>query len=192
MLLFKFTNNYNLQEVIMNKIKKAGQIFSLFFWVSAWIYPLIIFYGIFFHLEEVMTWAQMGMNKIRPFGSLSLMHQIVIVGLACIPISLIVLICNKLSKLFSLYSKGILFEMANIRLIKAIGFLLIANELIEFIYHPLMIFVLAFTRPFKYITIALNFGTTDLSSLLTGLVLVMVSWIAQEANRLKLEVELTV
>lgn len=162
---------------------------SLLFLAACWIYPLIQTYFIFFHLDEVMAWAKL--DNTLDLSNLSLEHRLVIFAIACIPMSMVILIYRQLAKLFCLYEQGILFEMENIKLIKSIGIYIIVSKLIQFIYQPLMTFTLSYYQPVGKHFIALSFGTTNFAMLVTGFVVLTASWIAEEAHELKLDAQLT-
>jgi len=176
----------------MKKIQITSHLLSLLFRGACWIYPIIYSYCIFFRLDEMMAWTQSASDNAYDLSNLSLGHHLVILAIACIPLSITVFICHQLAKLFRLYEQGYLFELENIKLIKSVGICMISSELIQFIYQPLMTYALTFYKPAGEHMISWAFGTTNVTTLITGFVILMASWIAGEAHALKTDVQLTI
>lgn len=122
----------------------------------------------------------------------SLAHRGIILAIEGLPLSITILICYKLAKLFKLFEQGYLFEEDNIKLVKQISIYMIVGELIQLIYQPLITAALTFNNPVgeRFISITLN--STNLSTLITAFIILVASWIIQEAHQLKSETQLTI
>lgn len=119
-------------------------------------------------------------------------HRMLILLVQGIPLSITAMICFRLAQLFKLYEKGDLFENSNIQLIKNIGILMIVGELLQFIYQPLMSLVLTITNPVGERYISMSFDSSNISTLLTGCIILTASLIVKEANQLKSDAQFTI
>jgi hypothetical protein len=102
------------------------------------------------------------------------------------------MIYYRLTQLFRLYAKEILFELENIRCIKSIGVYLMLNVLIGFICQPLMSLTLTFNQPPGQRFMNFDFSTNDFIIIMVGVMILVVSLIMQEARRIKKDKELTI
>lgn len=174
----------------MQKITRISRLLSLLFRTTCWVYPITYLYLLFFHLSKIMDWAGLGANF--DWTHYTLEHRLTILALACVPMSIILLIFHNLAKLFQLYQQGYLFEIENIKRIRAIGIYLIASQMLQLIYQPLMTILLTFDQPPGHRIVSIGFGSTDLVTLMTGLVILTASWIVAEAHQLKNDAQLTI
>ena len=181
----------------MQKITKTSHLLYRLFQVLSWFLPLITVYLFLFKFEMLQSigfWSHsIALNyQIHDMANFSFIHKMLILAIECIPLSITVLICHKLSKLFHLFEQGSLFEEENIRLIKQISICMILSEMLQLIYQPLATLALSFNNPAGERFISLTFGSTNLSTLITGFIILVASWIMQEAQQLKSETLLTI
>lgn len=178
----------------MKKIKYASCLLSIFFQSLCWLAPLATGYLILFRLKDIMKWGFFALIPPVEINNLqfSFTHCFVIFAIQCLPLSITILICQRLSKLFQLYGKGHLFEETNIRLIKQISLFMIAGEAMQLIYQPLITAALTFANPPGERVASLTLGTTNASTLITAFIILLASWIIQEANQLKSDSQLTI
>ena len=180
----------------MQKITKTSHLLYRLFQVLSWFLPLITVYLFLFKFETLQNfgfWSRsIAVNQIHDIAAFSLAHKLIVLAIECIPLSITVLICHKLAKLFHLFEQGSLFEEENIRLIKQISICMILSEVLQFIYQPLATLALSFNNPAGERFISLTFGSTNLSTLITGFIILVASWIMQEAQQLKSETLLTI
>jgi hypothetical protein len=179
----------------MKKIQLTSQVLRILFRIFCWSVPLITAYLILFKLETLLNWGFW--SSVIPLKQIhsshySLMHRFIILAIQLLPISITVIVCNKLAKLFSLYGKGILFEEENINLIKGISIFMIVGELIQFIYQPLMSAALSFNNPPGERFASILMGTTNISTLVIAIIILVASWILEEAQQLKSDSQLTI
>ena len=180
----------------MNKIKSTSHLLYLFFKTLCWALPLVNIGFILFNLEGMLNWGAwadiISIHDIQQTGHFSVIHRLVIILIDLLPLSITSVICYKLSKLFSLYERGHLFETENIRLIKQIGIYMICGELVQLVYQPLISAALTFNNPVGERFASLSVGTTNASTLITAGIILVASWIIQEAHQLKSEIQLTI
>ncbi|MCP0914910.1 MULTISPECIES: DUF2975 domain-containing protein [Legionella] len=180
----------------MKKIQRTSRLLRLFFTFICWAIPLTSAYFILFHLERIIEWGawspMISSKHIQGTSHYSLIHRFIILMIQLLPLSITVLICNKLAKLFGLYERGELFEEENIKLIRAIGIYMILGELVQLIYQPMLTAALSFNNQTGERVISVTLGTTNIATLLTACIILVASWIIKEANQLKTDSQLTI
>ncbi|MGQ3887678.1 DUF2975 domain-containing protein [Legionella sp. CNM-1927-20] len=180
----------------MNKIQLASRMLSFFFKFLCWFIPLITIYLILFNLPKSLNVStfmlMMPTVSIHDSVHFSLLHRFVILTIQSLPLSIKVMICYKLAKLFQLYAEGILFEQINIRLIKRISMYMIVGQAVQLIYQPLITAALTFANPPGQRIASVTLGSANLSTLITAMIILVASWIIKEANQLKLDMQLTI
>lgn len=184
---------------MMQKIKFTSHMLHLFFRALCWIIPIVMTYFILFHIDMMATWGDLSSiastippGSIPDLSSFTLGHRFAVLATEALSFSITVLICHQLAKLFLLYEQGYLFEEENIRLIKSISIYMIIGQVVQLIYQPLMTIILTINNPVGERFASMTFGTTNLSTLLTAFIILIVSWIVKEAQQLKSDVQLTI
>jgi hypothetical protein len=191
---------FNLKKgSVMQKIKRISHFLSLFFRSLCWAMPLATACLILFNMDFMLyigAWSSMitetQVKEILDSGQFSLTHRLVILAIEFMSLSITVFICHKLANLFYLYEKGYLFEAENIKLIKHVGICMIVGQLVHLIYQPLITAALSFNNPVGSRFVTLSIGTTNATTLITAFVILVASWVVQEANQLKSETQLTI
>ncbi len=168
----------------------------LLFRTLCWFMPLVTTYVTLFHLQDMLNWgmwsAIISSSHIQNVDSFSLIHRLIILIIQLLPLSITVLIFYKLAQLFHLYEQGNLFEQENIKLIRQISIYMIVGELVQLIYQPLITVALSFNNPVGERFASITLGSTNLSTLITALIILVASWIVKEAHQLKSDCQLTI
>ena len=174
----------------MDKIKITSRMLSLIFFTACIAHPFINLYAIIYYLPQGMQWTLLPADD---FSHFSLIHHFIILVASYIPIACTVMIYFQLGQLFRLYEKKILFARENIDRIRCIGKYVLLKPLVFcFLYQPLMMYILTYLKPMGQHQIMLSFSTDDLNAVITGIVIVVASWIATEANKLNKDLQFTV
>ncbi|WP_131782952.1 DUF2975 domain-containing protein [Legionella gresilensis] len=180
----------------MNKIQLASRILSVFFKFCCWFIPSITIYLILFKLPkslDISTFVlMMPIVHIDGSAQFSILHRLIILTIQFLPLSITIMICYKLAKLFRLYAEEKLFEQINIKLIKSISLYMLVGQAIQLVYQPLITAALTFTNPPGQRIASITLGSANLSTLITAMVILIASWIIKEANQLKLDAQLTI
>jgi len=180
----------------MQKIKRSSHLLFLFFRALCWILPMLTAYLILFHFDDLLHygfWSSIIFTgKIQDTVPFSFLHRLIILSIQLMPLSMMVMICHKLARLFRLYEQGYLFEEDNIRLIKSIGIYMIIGQLVQVVYQPLMTTALSFNNPVGERFASISLGSANASSLITAIIILLASWIIKEANQLKSDSQLTI
>jgi hypothetical protein len=131
-------------------------------------------------------------ERIHDVDQFSFAHRCILLAIEWLPLTITVLICHKLAILFRLFEKGYLFEEENIKLIKQVSIYMILGECIQLIYQPLITAALTFNNPAGERFASITLKSANLSTLITAFIILVASWIIQEAHQLKSETQLTI
>jgi hypothetical protein len=101
-------------------------------------------------------------------------------------------ILSMLIKLFSLYAKGEIFSLNNVRYIKNIGYALLIGQIVHPIYQGLMGLVLTWHNPPGHRFASVTFDQVNLGILLVALLVILISWIMAEGCKLQEEQKLVI
>ena len=107
--------------------------------------------------------------------------------ISLIPTSVVIYGLVNLKALFALYEKGIVFTQKNVQCFRHIGLALIALIFAGLIHGALLSVVLTFQNPEGQRMLSLTFGSEDLSTLIMGAMIILVSWVMNEAASLEHE-----
>lgn len=78
-------------------------------------------------------------------------------------------------------------------MIRKIGILMLIGEMIQLLfYQPLMSFALSYNNPVGHRFITVSLGTTNMTSVITAVIILLAAWIVKEAHQLKTESQLTI
>lgn len=97
-----------------------------------------------------------------------------------------------LYRLFSLYQNGTIFSQPNIRCVKAIGTTLLVWLFVSLFYPITLVLLLRLFNISDQLPFIFIIGSTEISYLISGLVIYVIAWIMQEALTLKSEQELVI
>ena len=97
-----------------------------------------------------------------------------------------------LIKLFHLYENLEIFSNRNVVCLRNLGRILILWVIAQLIYVPLISIVVTFQNPPGERSIAVSLGSADLTALIVGVTLLIISWVMDEGRRLEEEQRYTV
>lgn len=180
----------------MNKIKNTSHILYLLFCFLFWFIPLTTSLLILFQFDwmcSIGAWSSfISVDQIHDAHQFSWLHKGIVLVIEWLPLTITLLICRNLAHLFHLFERGDLFEQENIKLIKKISICMIVGELVQLFYQPLMTAALTFNNPKGERIASLTLKSANLSTLITAFIILVASWIVQEAHQLKSEAQLTI
>lgn len=113
-------------------------------------------------------------------------------GLSALPTLIDLYIVYSLIKLFSLYEKGEIFSLNNVRRLRNIGYALFLGQILNPIYEGLMGIVLTWNNPPGQRFAAITLDQTNLGVLVMALLVILISWIMAEGCKLREEQQLTI
>lgn len=89
--------------------------------------------------------------------------------------------------LFKNYEKGNVFSIQNVSYYRKIGYTLFYYVVANLISRPFMSLALTFQNPPHHKMISISFGSNDLFIMITGGLVLLVSWVMQEAYKISEE-----
>lgn len=178
----------------MNKISKISHRFSLLFKALLIIYPLMVIAMWLGGFDIPIPY--LSFTKLPPVGVDLHTLRFILRFWGCVielfPTMIIMLGFYYLIQLFKLYANNIIFGPENVKLIKYIGYTLIGQVIISFITQPLLSIVLTLDAAPGHHMITLGIGSDEISNMIIGGIVVLISWIMEEGRKLEEETAFTV
>lgn len=178
----------------MSKLNKISNRFQSLFKILFFVYPLLV----------ISTWLSLITIPVEAFTftrlpvdvdlqSLRFMTRFLACMVQMIPTIIVMLGFYYLIQLFKLYAQNIIFDPKNVILIKKIGYTLIAQVFVSLlITQPLLSFILTMDALPGQREIAVGFGSEEISNLIIGGIVVLISWVMAEGGKLEEEKNLTI
>ncbi|MBU1926220.1 MAG: DUF2975 domain-containing protein [Gammaproteobacteria bacterium] len=181
----------------MNKIATVSRKFRILFQILFYLTPLTLFiFWITFHTPYDF-FNKLGITvPIMQGGTITVNGLTRILGfiVSMLPGSIFMYCLHQLARLLSNYEKGQIFIMDNINRYRKLGYALFAWVFCRaLIYEALISLVLSFqnTPPHKKF-IMVGLSSFDLIALVTGGVILLISWVMKEAHQISKDQELTI
>ncbi len=182
------------------KIRTLSRILKIAFLIAACMLPIL----------EAGFWMTDGYAKISPFlaswkvipqfgnepaispDQLSPMIKFLGFLVSLIPTGFNVLALAFLVKLFKHFEKFEIFSRKSVQCIRKLGFCLVINQAIYPLYCALFSLTLTINNPEGQRMIAVGFGAEQISLLLIGCTIILISWIMDEGRKLQEEQAATI
>jgi len=156
--------------------------FRLFFTVLIILIPAldILYWLSFNHLPD-------GLFKLPIVASqeLSLQIRLLAILASLIPVSVATFGVFTLVKLFKLYEEAIIFTTENVKHFRTLGYVLIYWVFAKMIYITLISAIISFSNPPGQRMLVAQFELPDISALIIGAIVVLISWIMDEGRKLE-------
>ncbi len=180
----------------MHSIQKTSRLFRYFFILLFYVFiALDITYwatsGQLFIFNNVKAFAELP-GTIPPLTALPGLFRLFGFLADLIPLAFNLIIIYFLIRLFALYEQLKIFTMQNVRYYRMIGWTLLVKQMAYPFYQMLMTLILTFNNPPGERSIGFGVSETDLTAIVTGLLLILISWIMDEGRKLKEEQDKTI
>lgn len=182
----------------MERIQKASHRFRLLFQVIFYLAPVMValFWLNFNTIYALLPTISISTNQPDLMHALTkgllLNTRFFAFIVSLLPTAVFMLGVYYLIQLFCLYERGKLFTLHNAMYIRKLGMLFFAWVLIGFPYEALLSLVVSLNNgPGKHV-IAISFGNPDITAIITGALVLLLSWIMQEGYKLQEEHAYTV
>ncbi len=126
-------------------------------------------------------------NQTLSYSSLALAFCV-----SLIPVSVAMFGMVTLTKLFKLYENAIVFAAENVKYVRRLGYILIYWVIASAIFTTLISIVISFANPPGQRMMVAEFQISDLSTLLIGAIVILISWIMEEGRKLEEETAHTI
>ena len=180
----------------MNKVQLISKCLKLIFATCVILLPLL---QVAFWSYADQTLIQNASGQVLAYGIPlpSLEVPVAEIKFLCflismVPIGITMAVFFLLSKLFSLYSKGIIFELSNVTLIKKIAYLLLIKAVIGPIYEAAITAAWTMNNPVGERMVRITTQTINLTEIITVLTVFVIAWVMGEGHKLQLEQQFTV
>jgi len=167
----------------INRIQRVSRTFRRLLTVLIFCVPVItLMYWLFFNFLPFGFTAELpvAINQTLPLKTLLLAFLA-----SLIPVSVAIYGMVNLQKLFKLYEKAIVFSEQNVKCFRHLGYALIYWVFANLIFTLLISIVLTFNNaPGERMMVA-QFGVSEIGTLIIGAVIILVSWVMNEAEKLE-------
>ncbi len=113
-----------------------------------------------------------------------------IVSLIPLGIEMFLLYC--LVKLFNLFERGKIFTLQNVKYIRCIGISMLLGEMIKPFYEAITTFIMHYDNPKGHLALSIGFDGNEINYILTSVIVLLISWVMEEACKLQEEQALTI
>lgn len=183
----------------MRKIKRVSMFFRFFFQFLLIALPLLLVMSWLYAPQElVWLWGVVKMNAVpspylsRILHPLSSAERIYGILVSSLPLSVYLFVLYALIKLFRLYEQGEIFSLNNVRYIRQVGYALLVSQALQPFYQFIMGVVLTMHNPKGQRVAIITLDQTNVGILLTGFMVILISWMMAEGCRLREEQQLTI
>jgi hypothetical protein len=185
----------------MTNIKRVSIFFRVFFQILFIAIPVIQLIGWMHAPSPIVTLGGMINMTIIPneyekhiFHVLTTSEKMMGFLVSVVPMAIELFILYSLIKLFRLYEQAEIFSINNVRYIRNIGYALLIGQLIQPFYQVVMGLVLTLGNPVGHHLrfVAITLDQTNIGIILTGLLVILISWIMAEGCKLREEQQLTI
>jgi len=174
----------------INRIQRVSGTFRLLFTVLIFFIPIVsLMYWMVFNYLPGGFKAELPVvaSQALPLKTLLLAFLV-----SLIPASVAIYGAINLKELFKFYERGIVFSKQNANCFRRLGYALISWVFANLIFVVLISLVLTFNNlPDERVMVA-QFGISDVGTLIIGAVVLLVSWVMEEASKLENELSHTV
>ena len=180
----------------MNKIKRVSCLFKWLFQIGLIALPICVVVAWVIAPEPLFMYNGAGIDFIpRAYPilhPLSEMTKIFGCLISMIPNGIVMLVLYNLIRLFKLYEKGEIFSLSNVRLLRNIGYTVLIGQLLNPIYDALISLNLTWNNPHGQRFASVTFDGSNVGLIMTGVLVILISWIMIEACKLREEQQLTI
>ena len=145
-------------------------------------------------LEPMFTAASLPVFGERPitWDHLSELQKFLGFLINMLPLSFFMIALSCLSKLFFAFEKLELFEKKNVQILKRAGWALVWGQIIFPLYTAFLSLALTYRNPIGERNLSVSWGAHQFVILAIGLSILLISWVFEEAVKLREEQEATV
>jgi hypothetical protein len=89
-----------------------------------------------------------------------------------------------LIQLFKLYANRSIFTPKHVTYFRRLGYVLLVWTFSGILYHTVLSMIFSLAMSPRFLTVSLGFSSMDLTALVIGGIVVMISWIMEEGRKL--------
>lgn len=178
----------------IDKIKKTSRLFRIIFTVIMIITPIIPIILIMSsnELPEAMRLQMFKDSLVHLKNNLSFQTRLLASGASLLTSGIAMTGFYFVIRLFKLYETGRIFSPENVNFFKKLGYILIAYMFAGIVHNSIMTIILTLSNPSGQRMISVGFSSSDLSKLIIGIILILVSRVMDAGREMQEEQQLTV
>lgn len=157
-----------------------------------WLLAPLVYAAIWIFINDLF--APMQQELLPPYVRLPLpaSARVLAFCVSLLPLTLFLYAVSTLIRLFRLYEKGMIFAADNVRCFRLLSRVLISWCLVGLLTDPLMSIALTLHHPAGERMLSITLGSPDLTALLIGGILAVITRVMDEARTLKEEQDFTI
>lgn len=177
-----------------NRIRKISRALKLVFIVLIAAAPVVhILIWIFINdLPPGMMYSMARSFPVEPVFPLTPSIRLLSCAVSALPVAVFIAAGIIFIKLFTLYGKGVVFEKENVRCYRNLGIIMLIKAATGVVSRSLLSVTLTIQMGEGHRMLTVGFGSDDVSDIIIGILIILVSWIMEEARIIKEEADLTV
>ena len=181
----------------MSKIEKISHryIIALKLIFLAIILGMVYFWSTYMTSYDIFSKIGFGLNDTYSNivqAPISLKTRVIGFVVSLIPALIVLYIIGKLIKLFKNYQKGVIFSLENVNIYKKLAYSLYIWVIAKILYDALITLVLSFNNPPGHRLIMITFQSPSILAIAIGTIILMISYVMNEALELSEENKLTI
>jgi hypothetical protein len=167
----------------MNRIQRVSRGFRLLCTVAIVALPVgaALFWGWFNQMAWPLPQGAGDLNVTLPLSTATLVASFAI---SMIPLAVVMFGLLQLRRLFELYGHGTIFAAANARCLRRLGWTLIVWMLADVVFDALISVALTLGNPPGQRQLSISLAGADLTALFLGGVILIISWVMDEAGKM--------
>lgn len=173
----------------MVRINKASRRLSAICLIAFWAAPVLLalFWALAPHVPPMTRYLPAPVNPEHP-------TVVLILGFfaSMIPGTVTMYGFLQLRRLFRLYQAGQVFETANVKCYRRLGWTMVVFAAASFIVEPILGVILTYYNPPGTRLLVLSISSSEIMNLLVGSVILTIAWVMDEARIMKQDYELIV
>lgn len=124
---------------------------------------------------------------IPPHETISNLQILLAVLTNMLPVGTAMYVIFTFRRLFTLYEKGVIFTRQNVTCYRHIGYGTLIYALTDLVYNTALSVILTFHRPEGERQLQITIGTVDLTTLSVAIMVLLISWVMNEAAQMEEE-----
>lgn len=181
----------------MDTITKPSRRFAILFRVLFYIHPVILFvFWMSFDPTDTTGWLGFKtlsiLSENGPVPDIDTWQRIACFGVAMLPGAAIMYVYLALSRLFGLYGRGVFFGKENVSCYRSIAYGLIAQQFLFVVEETVQTLLLTIRNPEGQRMLSVGFDDANVSLIVVGLMIILISRIMDEGRKIQEEQSLTV
>lgn len=144
----------------------------------------ILFWGFFNVLPGQMIRYSLPADIPRP---LPLMFRVLAIVISLIPMSVRMFGLRTLIRLFALYAQGQIFTSEHVKCFRRLGYVLLFGVGAGVIYNSLLTVLFSFAASLQHLRLSLGLHSGDITVLIVGGIVLLISWVMDEGRKLENE-----